>query len=280
MHMLPRNITHKSITLFMCLFISPLFAGENVDPSVSQGLNRAPLDSALAYLSSGIDFRTIGTTIFNFAPKIRPFDVGDLTIGYSFEGQYMSGNLTGTTSDLGPKIKRFPKNRKGLAPPFMTVTRSGLTTGRITRYNRYTGYGATAEVETITEEILGTSPLSIVFPVAQYAFGIEVERLFRMEQTDRPAKDDNHIRVKAFNSDGNMIGERRFAIGATFSAAFVRCQYTQDVTAIQITSSVQGGIALGSVTYDNGATPPPVTAESQETLPEGFEYLPCLQLMG
>ncbi len=264
-----------SMLMQCALVIATRFAqAEDVD--VSEGLNAGPFASAQTYQDTVIDFGALAQGQYRGQKVPMPFGYEALVLGSTFRGQHSSGHATGKTAEAGPVVDRFGDGKT----LFLQMTPDGLTYGKQEEWARYTGYGAKAKKTVSVETVLGHRPLAVVFPKPQYAFGIELKRLFRMKQHDGSGHNDRHIRVKAFGANGALVAERRYMIDSVFSASFVRCQYSQDITAIQITSNVDGGIALSKLTFDLSSQPPDTTRSAQKVLPFGFEFLPCNSLMG
>ncbi|MBO9474446.1 hypothetical protein J7413_12920 [Shimia sp. R10_1] len=262
------------LAIGLCALVGTAVSAQDV--AVSEGLNTGPLTSSEQFQDEVVDFGALGQTQYRgkrFPVHLRH---GALKIGSVFKGQYLSAHTTGNTSDSGPVIDRFGDGKT----LFLEMISEGLTYGKREKYTRTVGYGAQAKKTVTVETVLGHRPLAVVFPRPQYAFGIEVKRLFRMEQHDGAGKNDRHIRVKAFGANGDVVAERRIIVADVFSASFVRCQYSQDVMALQITSNVDGGIALSKLSFDTSPKPPETTRKAQVDLPEGFEFMPCNSPMG
>lgn len=262
------------LTIGLCVPVASAVLAQEL--AESEGLNLGPLAASESYLDEVVDFGALGQSQYRgkrFPVHLRH---GALKIGSVFKGQYLSAHTTGNMADSGPVIDHFGDGKT----LFLEMIPEGLTYGKREKYTRTVGYGAQAKKTVTVETVLGHRPLAVVFPRPQYAFGIEVKRLFRMDQRDGAGKNDRHIRVKAFGANGDLVAERRIMVADVFSASFVRCQYSQDVTALQITSNVDGGIALSKLSFDTSPEPPETTRKAQADLPEGFEFMPCSSPMG
>lgn len=266
------------LAIGLCALVGTAVSAQGV--AVSEGLNTGPLSSSEQYLDEIIDFGALGQSQFRgkrFSGLIR---LDGLKLGSVFEGQHAVGATTGRTSRSGPTLKLVGRSKRSHSAQFFEYFSQGLTSGYETQFFRSSGFGKKAVRETLSDVIYGSAPIAVAFPRPQYAFGIEVKRLFRMDQHDGVGKNDRHIRVKAFGANGDLVAERRIMIADVFSASFVRCQYSEDVTALQITSNVDGGIALSKLSFDTSPEPPETTRKAQADLPEGFEFMPCSSLMG
>ena len=170
--------------------------------------------------------------------KDTPWVVDGLRFGETLEGQYFNRHVTGATASTPLSLAKFEfllqRSPHGLA---VLELMSGIRT-------TYDARGRVISKGPFNDSELGLQPITVLFPIEQFLFGLRIERLGigRLPNDDAPI-----IEIKAFNASGKLIDEVRYSLFSSASIAFVRCDFAVDVASVQIVTPSRLSIGLSEV---------------------------------